>query len=215
VDDSRELVPVHGAVRRMPPPWIMRLMQALTLWLLVRSLGLMLARWVLGLRWNGTLELRGDDLVLDREITIWGRSFKKSTSILPRAGLAELTLEIPGESTSFVVGLSSLCVGTFFGVRLISEGFFSGATSLLGVGAGLVFLGIAFDFLQGSGRREPSWKGPAQLVIRATAERGWVLSQVEPQAAQVLLARVQSDPTVLQSADQGQSVAGLALTSPE
>jgi hypothetical protein len=216
VDESRELLPVDGALRRLPPSLLLRLLQALTLWLLIRGLALTLARFSLALRFRGSLKLRGDDLVLDREMTIWGRCVKKSTSVLPRAGLAEMTLETGGESLSFLAGLGSLCVGTFLGTRLISEGVFSGATSLLLTGSGLVLLGVALDFFLGSGRREPSLRGPTQLVIRATGERGWVLSQVDPQAAQVLLGQVQalgSSPP-LSHPGQPEAVTPEALASP-
>lgn len=192
MDESGEPCGVHGELRRLPHSVAIRVLQALCLWTLVRGTLSLLSRWVLGRRNLARLNLQGDSLILQSETTSWGRSVRRITRVLPKEHLAEFTLQRAGESPAFTVGLVSISVGTFLGVRMISEGIFSGSVSLISLGPLLVALGVGLDFFVGSGRRLPEVREATQILIRASGERGWVISQVEAQAAEQLLSQVRS-----------------------
>lgn len=187
------LAPLQGELRRLPPPTALRLLQAVTLFTLVRSLTRAIARYALGYRHLFILHLGGRELILEHERTVLGRSTRRARTVLPLDRLQEITLERAGESPAFAAGLVALALGTFFGSRLISEGLLvpSGAPWLLGSGALLILSGVLLDFFVGSGRRPTRLEGSPELSLRVEKGRGWLLARLKPEQADNLLKAIE------------------------
>lgn len=178
---------LSGDVRRLPPSWGLRILQALSLWLLVRTIALAMARIALGYRQRFELSSNAQQLILQRQKSIWGRCVRRSESVLPLARLQEITLETRGESPGFTAGLAALCLGSLFGFRLLTQGGVSSSGSMLSWGLALVLFGLLADFFFGSGRSLQNLEPSPQLVLKVEGARGWVLSRLEPAAAQAAL----------------------------
>lgn len=187
------LAPLQGELRRLPPNTALRLLQAVTLFTLLRSLTAAIARYALGYRHLFILRPGARELILEHQRTLLGRSMSRARTVLPLEQLQEITLERAGESPSFAAGLAALAAGTFFGSRLISEGLLvpSGAPWLLGGGAILILLGVLLDFFVGSGRTPTRLEGSPELSLRVSKGRGWVLARLEPKQADNLLKAIE------------------------
>lgn len=197
-------ITLSGDVRRLPPSWGLRLLQALSLWLLVRACANSFARFVLGYRRRFELSSTGEQLVLQQSKSVWGQRIGSSESILPLSRLQEITLETQGENPHFTTGLVALGLGSLFGFRLLTEGSASSSVSVISLGLGLVVLGVLADFFLGSGRSVEDWHASPQLVIKLEGTRGWVLSRLEPKAAEAALQAIRQ---ALQGAHPGEPVA--------
>lgn len=185
----------QGELRRLPPPLWMRVLQALSLWMFFRGTVDWIFRSLLGVRHFATAVLRDQNLELSTETRLWGRTIRSTRRTLSIKAIEEIALERRGEPFAFSAGLVSLSLGTFVGSRLFFEGLFSGALSLFALGPLLIAVGVALDYFVGSGRSRGTLKdGPAQLLIRARGERGWVLSQVELPGAELLLQALSPGP---------------------
>ena len=173
----------------------MRVLQALSLWMFFRGTVDWIFRSLLGVRHFATAVLRDQNLELSTETRLWGRTIRSTRRTLSIKAIEEVALERRGEPFAFGAGLVSLSLGTFVGSRLFLEGLFSGALSLFALGPLLIAVGVALDYFVGSGRSRGTLKdGPAQLLIRAQGERGWVLSQVELPGAELLLQALSPGP---------------------
>lgn len=187
------LVPLRGEVRRLPPGPVLRFLLAVTLVTLLRSIGRAVLRYTLGYRVRFALYPKAREFILERERVLLGRTHSRARTILPLLRLQEITLERTGESPAFTAGLVALSAGTLAGTRFISEGLLApgGAPWLIGTGALLLLSGVLLDFFVGSGRTPKRFSGPPQLVLKLTDERGWVLSKLDPEQAEALLAAVE------------------------
>lgn len=190
-------IALTGEVRRLPPGLAVRILFSLTFVTLVRAILRALLRYTLGYRLRFVLTLGPQELILERERVLLGRTLGRARTLLPLARLQEITLERKGEAPAFTAGLVALGVGTFLGSRLISEGFLApgGAPSLLGIGALLLSAGVLLDFFVGSGRSPKATSGKPQLILKLTEERGWVLSHLDPPIAEALIAAVENSLT--------------------
>ncbi len=183
-----------GELRRLPPGPGMRLVEAVTLITLVRSVTAAVLRYALGHRHRFAAEPGPMELVLEHEHTLLGTTFRRKRTVLPLRGLVEITLEKGGEPPQFAAGLAALAMGTFVGFRFLFEGVRApgGAPWLLGLGALLVLSGILMDFFVGSGRSPRSTSGRPEVSVRVQGGRGWVLAGLELETASELLARIEA-----------------------
>lgn len=169
---------LQGEVRRLPPRPLRRLVEAVSLWLFVKTLGAWLLRFLLQHRRTFELSAEQGAIRLEIQQRAWGKALSSQTTTLPLEHLSELTLAEAGEDPRFAAGIAGLAVGTFFGVHFLAQGLLTAAPArwLLGGGAVLLLLGVAWDFFLGSGRTSREPRGRAELLIRVQKGRGWVLS---------------------------------------
>jgi hypothetical protein len=127
--------------------------------------------------------------MIRRARRVFGRELRSTTTVLPIDRLQEITLEKQGESPAFVAGLSALVIGTFLGARFFVEGLRApgGSTWLWGLGFLLVALSLVADFFLGSGRSPKNLVGKPCVVIKLTAERGWILTGLSLATAKALV----------------------------
>ena len=183
---------LQGEVRRLPasPAW--RVLQAVTLWLLCKTVLLLVLRVCAGYHRRFALSFYQGVLQLHIERRAFGKVLSQQNSALQVRGLHELTFKERGEDPAFFVGLAALALGTFLGSRLLTEGLLVSGVSLwlLGGGSLLVAASLCLDFVLGSGRTRAHPRGRAELILRADGARGWVLSAEDPKAAQELFQTV-------------------------
>ncbi len=184
--ESQSKAPLTGEVRRLPAGYALRTLQAVSLWLFASGMIRFGARYLLGYRQKFELTTQSKQLLLNRKSTIWGRTMSTQCTVLPLAGLQEITLEKNGESPAFSAGLVALGVGSFFGVQLLVQALRApgAAWSLWGTAALVMAIGVILDFFWGSGRTLSTWNGPARLVLKVEGSRGWVLSGLKAEEAQ-------------------------------
>lgn len=184
-DTDTESLVLHGVLRQLPPSPVVQLLRGISGWTLLVALLRWFAKWTLGLRRGATLRLHEESIEIDDETRVLGRRVRQRSVLIRVRDLAEVTLEESGQDLRWVVGMSALGGGTVVGVLLMVRGVAAAplSPSLIALGGACLGLGAALDFWLDSGRRWRTLSGPAQLVVRATASRGWVLSQVDPSGA--------------------------------
>jgi hypothetical protein len=79
-----------------------------------------------------------------------GRTLREHDVLLPRAEIARAVRDVRYPALGLYAGLLALTVGSFVGVSTMVDGVRAGSPSIWEVGAGLIALGIAIDFVLSS-----------------------------------------------------------------
>lgn len=177
---------VSGELTSAPRNVAQRLVEIVSLWLVVRSAARSFARFALGRRVTGKVELRENALELTSRTTWLGREGRARVALYPLESITELALETGGPPARFSLGVGALALGTLLGSGLVVQAFAGSraAPELLGIGLGLMVVGLLVDYLL---ERGVTSDAPARLVLTARRGSGWSLRGVRPDAARRLL----------------------------
>jgi hypothetical protein len=102
-------------------------------------------------------------VVLRTRTRMLGRTLRDREQIIVRAGLVRVTREVSYPRAALYAGLLALTLGSWLGVRTLSDGVRAASPSLLLVGLLFVALGIATDFVLGS--LLPSARGRCRVAF--------------------------------------------------
>jgi len=183
-----------GDLRRLPAPLGWRVVQAVTLLLLLRGLTTLLLRYLVRYRHQATLQLGSGILELSSTQEAWGRTLRTSHRVLPLGQLVEVALEEHGEDLRFPAGLVGLFLGTTLGFGLLVQSAQVASPALFVWGSSLMACGVLADFFVGSARVPPHFSGRAQLLVQP-GSRGFTLAGVDLEAAQRLMAEMKRQLT--------------------
>ncbi|MEJ7728345.1 MAG: hypothetical protein WKG00_03940 [Polyangiaceae bacterium] len=76
-----------------------------------------------------------------------GRTLREREQHVPVGSLVRAAREVRYPSLPIYAGLAALALGSYFGLRLFTEGVLAGAPEFLAMGAAAILLGVAADFV--------------------------------------------------------------------
>lgn len=79
-----------------------------------------------------------------------GRTLREREHVIVRSGLVRVVRDVRYPRAAFYAGLLALAVGSYVGVRTLTDGVRAASPSLLATGLVLIVLGIAMDFVLGT-----------------------------------------------------------------
>ncbi len=186
-------LPVGALIGEIGPvparPWWF-VLQALTGWLLLRTVGSFALRYGLGFTRSGQLHLDAGNVRLQEERRLLGRTVSRRVRTLPLHELSLLTRQTRYQGWGLYVGLFCLALGTYLGAGMLVDAVrvSGGSPSLLGVGLALVVLGLLLDFVL------TAWtsyrNGRTRVFIELRSGRRFALNRVELASADAWLHRV-------------------------
>lgn len=130
-------------------PWGLtaRLLAAVTGVLLIRWLYRLAARYIMGLRREGTMAMRVNEITLELKVHLLGRAIRESTSTYSLRSLRVAEIERRFRYLHLLVGALALVVLVALGVNFLVEGACSGYPPLALFGLVVVGGGILLDVL--------------------------------------------------------------------
>jgi hypothetical protein len=165
-----------------------------SVWTLVLTLSLILplvalarafARRVLRLRRPVELELQGSTLTLKTRTELMGKTLREQVRVWDRSALARAGRELRFASLPTYVGIASLLIGSYVGLRLVLDGLRGGSPPYLAAGVGVLVLGLVVDWLS---TRAPS-RDPelCRLVLETHRGERVAIAGVDRRAADAAL----------------------------
>ena len=154
---------LKGHLAPLPRGPFLTFLFAISGWLVLRSLGILLARYVLSLKRDARIELTAQGLDIDAKVGLLGREMKKINAHYPATGLASITREVRFPSINVYVGLAALLLGTYTGVTFLAWGVPSQSPRLIAYGLLTLLLGVVLDLLITS--LVPGVRGRCRIVV--------------------------------------------------
>jgi hypothetical protein len=175
-------------------PWV-TVALALTLVLALTHVARLIGRLVLGYRRPAQLRLSPQGLELVTRTELLGKVVRNSATIVPVSNLARVTREVRFARVGMYVGLGALVLGSYLGVGLFVDGLRvpGGSLSLLGLGALLVVVGLAVDFVL-SGLTDDV-RGRCRLVVVPRKGRKLCIGALDAEHADRMLAAISEAPS--------------------
>ena len=177
---------LKGTLAPLPRGTFLTFVFAFSGWLIVRSLSLLVARYVLSLKRDARVELTQKGLEVDAKVGLLGRQLRDFSALYPASGLASVTREVRFPSLHVYVGLAALLIGTYAGVTFLAWGVPGGSPRLILYGVGALLLGVVLDLVITS--IVPGARGRCRLVIVPKRGRRVCVGDVDVEAADRLLA---------------------------
>jgi hypothetical protein len=149
----------------MPPPRgpVAFVLLAFTGILAVLHVGRLVGRWVLRYRRPAAMRVSPRGVTVTARTEILGRTLKEQELHIPVESLLRATREVRFPRLATYAGLFALALGSYVGISLFVDGARAGSPELLGMGALLVAVGVALDFVLVS--LSPSDRARCRLVV--------------------------------------------------
>lgn len=163
-------------------------LMALTGVLIVLRAGRLVGRWALRYRRPAEMRFSSRGVTVVSKTELLGRTLREQETHIPTEALLYARREVRYPRLAMYAGLFALAVGSYFGVSLFIDGARAGSPELLGMGALLVALGIALDFVlvnAASGAR-----GRCRVVLVPRKGAAVALGSVDPARADAALGRL-------------------------
>ncbi len=177
---------LHGRLAPVPRSPILTVIFALSGFLLLRSVALVIADKILGLQRDARLEVTPSGLEVRAKIALLGRELRDVHELYPSDGLSIVSRDVRYPSLPLYAGLLALLVGTYAGVSFLSWGVQSASPPLLGYGLLALILGVVLDLLLTSVL--PGSRGECRVVITPKQGRRICVGRLDLQGADRLLA---------------------------
>ena len=177
---------IRGHLAPLPRGTALTFLYAITGWLILRSLFLLIARYVLSLKRDAKIGLTQQGIEVDAKVAILGRELRDLSAHYPANGLASITRETRFPSLHVYVGLAALLCGTYAGVTALAWGVPSSSPRLIGYGILALLGGVVLDLLITS--IVPGGRGRCRIVIVPKRGRRLCVAGVDAHAADRLLA---------------------------
>jgi hypothetical protein len=113
--------------------------------ILVRSVSKLIARYLLALRGQATVSIRGSTLTLTTEWSMFGRRIRRVKTTAPIRRIDAVRFENRERYLHLLVGFGALVVGTLVGMQWFLDGLRAGYPYLVLVGAAVVAAGVISD----------------------------------------------------------------------
>ncbi len=150
------------------------------------------ARWFgrIFLRYRAPAELRlsGTSLTVASKTELLGRTVREREVIVPLDQLTSISRDIRYPRLALYAGLFALAFGSYIGMSLFVDGARAGSPDLLGMGALIVALGVALDFVLAN--VVPVGKGRCRVLITPNKGAALAMGEVDPKLADALLQKL-------------------------
>jgi hypothetical protein len=138
---------LRGEVVRAPRGPVVLFLLGITGLLVAYHALRLLARVLLRFRAPAELRVSPSGVTLISRTELLGRTLREREQHLPAGSLVRAAREVRYPSLPTYAGLAALALGSYFGLRLFTEGVLAGAPELLAIGAAAILLGVAIDFV--------------------------------------------------------------------
>ena len=159
-----------------------RLIAAVTGVLLLRWLIRLAGRFLLGLRHEGSIELKPQSIILDGTLRLLGRTIREEHAAHPLATLREASIARRFRYLHMLVGALALVIGAALGVNFLVEGACAGYPPLALFGLAVIGGGILLDVLLEV--LVPNRKGVCSVALDFGPRRTFQLRGVDRKAAE-------------------------------
>lgn len=143
-------------------------------------------RFALRLRRPAEIAIAKEGITVRSRIELLGKVISEKETFLPLDGLTRVAREVRYPRLATYAGVVCLLLGSYFGLRLVLDGFRSGSPEFLGLGVAILVIGLALDYaltlLPGSASR-------CQLVVESKKGRV-ALAGMDRKAADAALSRL-------------------------
>jgi len=150
------------------------------------------ARWFgrVFLRYRAPAELRlsSSSITVVAKTELLGRTVREREIVVPLDQLTSIARDVRYPRLALYAGLFALALGTYVGVSLFVDGARAGSPDLLGMGALIVAVGVALDFVLAN--LIPAGRGRCRLLITPNKGEAMAMGEVDPKLADALLQRV-------------------------
>lgn len=150
------------------------------------------ARWFgrIFLRYRAPAELRlsGTSLTVASKTELLGRTVREREVVVPLDQLTSISRDIRYPRLALYAGLFALAFGSYIGMSLFVDGARAGSPDLLGMGALIVALGVALDFVLAN--VVPVGKGRCRVLITPNKGAALAMGEVDPKLADALLQKL-------------------------
>lgn len=136
---------VSGAQRRRVPPAWLKTLQVVTGYALLRALGTLFGRFLLGYRVNSTLSWDGRHVLLKSETFLLGRSVRQSALTLLARDFVALGTERRYPQLLLLLGALGVLLGALVGIGWIIDGIEASYAGIGLVGLATLTAGVALD----------------------------------------------------------------------
>lgn len=151
------------------------------------------ARWFgrIFLRYRAPAELRlsGTSITVTSKTELLGRTVREREVVVPLDQLTSIARDIRYPRLALYAGLFALALGSYIGMALFVDGARAGSPDLLGMGALIVAVGVALDFVLAN--VVPVGKGRCRVLITPNKGAALAMGEVDPKHADALLQKLQ------------------------
>jgi len=172
---------IHGRLSPTPRSPFLTVLFAVSGFLLLRSVAILVGDHILGLKRAARLELTPSGVELKAKVALLGRELRDVSTTYPIKNLAVVTREVRFPGLPVYAGLLALLVGTWSGVSFLAWGVQSASPRLIGYGLLALIVGVALDLAIMS--LVPGLTGKCRLVLSAKGGPPVCVSHLDAQAA--------------------------------
>ncbi len=146
------------------------------------------------LRYRAPTELRlsASSITLLTKTELLGRTVREREIVVPLDQLTSIARDVRYPRLALYAGLFALAVGSYIGVSLFVDGARAGSPDLLGMGALIVAVGVALDFVLAN--LVPVGRGRCRMLITPNNGPALAIGDVDPKRADALLQRIVPTP---------------------
>lgn len=150
------------------------------------------ARWFgrIFLRYRAPAELRvsSSSITVSAKTELLGRTVREREIVLPLEQLTSIARDVRYPRLALYVGLFALALGSYVGVSLFVDGARTKSPDLLGMGALIVAVGVALDFVLAN--VVPVGRGRCRVLITPNKGAALAMGEVDPKLADAALQRL-------------------------
>lgn len=150
------------------------------------------ARWFgrIFLRYRAPAELRvsSSSITVLTKTELLGRTVREREIVVPLEQLTSIARDVRYPRLALYAGMFALALGTYVGVSLFVDGARAGSPDLLGMGALIVAVGVALDFVLAN--VVPVGKGRCRVLITPNKGAALAMGDVDPKLADAVLQKL-------------------------
>ncbi len=105
-----------------------------------------IGRLVLRLKEPAIISVSDAGVTITSRVEVLGRTLREREIFMPSAGLESAAREVRYPALPTYVGIASLLLGSFIGLRLVMDGARSGSPEFLSLGVAVLIFGLALDY---------------------------------------------------------------------
>lgn len=144
-DRDRPIV-MAGEVTAAPRSWIATLLLTITMILPILAVLKLLGRYALHLRRPAELRVNEGGVTVQARYELLGKTLREFEVHIPRVALSRAARQIRYPKLGTYIGIATLLIGSYIGLRLVIDGARSGAPEFLGIGTAILVGALALDY---------------------------------------------------------------------
>ncbi|MFO0618756.1 MAG: hypothetical protein U0414_39560 [Polyangiaceae bacterium] len=187
---SERPIVMAGEVTAAPRSGIATFFLTITLILPILALLKLLGRYALHVRRPAELRVNESGVTVQARYELLGKPLREFEVHIPRVALSRAARQIRYPKLGTYVGIATLLVGSYIGLRLVIDGARSGAPEFLGIGTAILVGALVLDYMLA---RLPSLaKNRCEIYFQPRKGGSIALGAIDPVLADKALALLRS-----------------------